>query len=103
MQQVNFPSVDPIGHGSQVMFRWVLWQKKNQASSIPMRIAIFKKDEFRLVVHQYQDSLCGVLKLANVKPKVRQFREWREPFTVVVKKLVAANWTLSSDSGEVQS
>lgn len=100
--QKSLPAIEALGHGTQVMYRWASWQKKNQASALPMRIAIFRKEEFRLVVHQYQNSLCGVLKLADVKPKVRQFREWREPFSAVLQKLVAANWTLFSDSGEVQ-
>ena len=46
-------------------------------------------------------ALCGILKLAEVKPRVREFHEWREPFQKVHSKLVKRGWALVSDSGEV--
>jgi len=50
-----------------------------------IRIGVFRKDDARLVVYQYSYSLCGVLKLADSKPKIRDFREWRQPFDQAVE------------------
>ena len=101
MQQQTIPCVESLRHGTQVSFLWSAWQKAN-ATKLPLRIATLRKGGFRLVVHQYRDSLCGILKLADVKPRVRQFREWRQPFAVVQQKLVERGWMLLTDSGEVQ-
>ena len=100
--QNSLPGVEVLRHGTQVSYQWAVWQKAN-ATKLPLRIATLRKGGFRLVVHQYRDSLCGVLKLADVKPRVRQFREWREPFAVVQQKLVERGWMPLTDSGEVQS
>ena len=94
-------SLEPeLRQGTQVLFRWAKWQSE-QASGRPLRVAVFRKENARLVVHQYGQNLCGVLKLAQVKPKVRDFREWRKSFVTVQGKLVVRGWLLVSDSGEV--
>lgn len=99
-QGENLSLVAELRQGTQVLYRWAQWQSQH-ASGRPLRVAIFRKGESRLVVHQYGASLCGVLKLADVKPKVRDFREWRESFTAVQAKLVKRGWVIMTDSGEV--
>ena len=99
-QEETLPLVAPLRQGTQVLYRWAQWQAQ-QASGRPQRVAIFRKGELRLVVHQYGESLCGVLSLAEVKPKVREFREWRQPFIAVQAKLVKRGWVIMTDSGEV--
>lgn len=100
MTQKTLPAIEDLRHGTQVLFQWAEWQKKH-APERPVRTAVFRKGDCRLVVHQYGASLCGVLKLADVKPRVREFREWREPFLMVHIKLAKRAWALISDSGEV--
>src|SRR5664280_1525341 len=91
--------LDDRRHGTQVLYQWALWQR-NHAPDRHIRTAIFRKEQWRLVVYEYRASLCGVLKLANVKPKLREFRAWREPFATVHTKLAARGWLLVSDNGE---
>lgn len=86
--------------GTQVLFRWAKWQTQH-ACMRAQRIGVFRKGDMRLVVHQYGHALCGVLKLADVKPKIRDFREWREPFATVKGKLEQRGWSLVRDSEEV--
>jgi len=86
--------------GTQVIYKWADWQ--NQQAGKPIRTASFRKESRCLVVHQYGDALCGVLQLADVKPMVRDFREWKEPFHTVQGKLIKRGWSLVSDSGEVR-
>ena len=66
-----------------------------------IRIGVFRKDDARLVVYQYSYSLCGVLKLADSKPKIRDFREWRQPLDKVKGKLVQRGWVLIRENEEV--
>lgn len=100
LQGESQPHVVSLHQGTQVLYRWAQWQTQ-QAPGRPLRVAIFRKENTRLVVHQYGRFLCGVLKLAEVKPKVRDFREWRETFLTVQAKLINRGWALVSDSGEV--
>lgn len=100
MQQKSLPTIEECSVGTQVMYRWAVWQK-TQASNHPFRVAVLRKGTFRLVIHQYGEDVCGVLKLADSKPKVRDFREWREPLTRVILKLAGRGWLFVSDSGEV--
>ncbi len=100
-QQLSLPAMKPVAHGTQVMYAWAQWQKA-QATPLPSRIGVFRKEDIQLVVHQYGPALCGVLRLAAVAPKVRGFREWRQPFETVHSKLTARSWTLEHDSAEVK-
>ena len=100
MNQKIPPAIEDLRHGTQVLYLWATWQKKH-APERPVRTTVFRKGEYRLVVHQYGASLCGILKLAEIKPRVREFHEWREPFQKVHSKLVKRGWALVSDSGEV--
>ena len=86
--------------GTQVLFRWAKWQNQHRCVRA-IRIGVFRKDDARLVVYQYGDSLCGVLKLADSKPKIRDFRECRQPFDMVKGKLVQRGWILIRENEEV--
>ncbi len=101
LQGQNLSLVAELRQGTQVLHRWAQWQTQH-APGRPLRVAILRKGEMRLVVHQYGRALCGVLNLADVAPKVRAFREWREPLVTVKGKLVKRGWTLVADSGEVR-
>jgi len=86
--------------GTQVLFRWAKWQTQHRCMRA-IRIGVFRKDYARLVVYQYGNSLCGVLKVADSKPKIRDFREWRQPFNKVKGKLVQRGWVLVRENEEV--
>ena len=86
--------------GTQVLLRWAKWQAQHRCMRA-IRIGVFRKDDARLVVYQYSYSLCGVLKLADTKPKIRDFREWRQPFNKVKGKLVQRGWVLVREDEEV--
>ena len=86
--------------GTQVLLRWAKWQAQHRCMRAT-RIGVFRKDDARLVVYQYSYSLCGVLKLADKKPKIRDFREWRQPFDKVKGKLVQRGWMLVRENEEV--
>ncbi len=92
--------VAALHQGTKVLFRWAEWQNQHRCMRAT-RIGVFRKDDARLVVYQYGRSLCGVLKLADVKPKIRDFREWRQSYTVVKGKLVHRGWSLVRESEEV--
>lgn len=104
MLQKSLPAVPSLRQGTQVLFKWAEWQKKNaphrHVRSAVSRLAVLRKGELRLVVHQYGDALCGVLQMADVEPKLRVFREWREPLDKVVTKLASRGWEIVSS--EVQ-
>lgn len=98
---VSKPLIASSHPGTQVLFRWALWQiKRAAAGKQAFRIGVFRKGDVRLVVYQYERNLCGVVKKADVAPKFRDFREWREPFATVKGKLVKRGWVLGSDSEE---
>ena len=86
--------------GTQVLLRWAKWQAQHRCMRA-IRIGVFRKDDARLVVYQYSYSLCSVLKLADTKPKIRDFREWRQPFNKVKGKLVQRGWVLVREDEEV--
>ena len=86
--------------GTQVLFRWAKWQTQHRCMRA-IRIGVFRKDDSRLVVYQYSYSLCCVLKTADVRPKIRDFREWRQPFEKVKVKLVSRGWVLVRENEEV--
>lgn len=87
------PSVAELHQGTQVLYRWGKWQDQH-ALGRPLTRVSLRKGGARLVVYSYGASLCGVLEKADTKPKVRNFREWRQPIQVVVAKLVKRGWAL---------
>ena len=100
LQGAQVPLVAEFRQGTQVLIRWALWHKQH-AYPKAILIGVFRKDYARLVVYQYSYSLCGVLKLADSKPKIRDFREWRQPFDKVKGKLVQRGWMLVRENEEV--
>ena len=82
--------------GTQACYRWAVWQTQHSLG-LPIKVALFRKEGARLAVHDYGGSQCAVLTLADVKPRVREFREWREPYATVMEKLVARGWSLVSE------
>ena len=99
-QGANCPLVAAPHPGTQVLLRWAKWQAQHRCMRA-IRIGVFRKDDARLVVYQYSYSLCGVLKLADSKPKIRDFRECRQPFDMVKGKLVQRGWALIRENEEV--
>lgn len=103
LAEVKGPQVDPsasCSQGTNVLFQWAKWQSEHQTKR-RVRVAVFRREGMRLLVHQYGYALCGVLQMADVKPKMRAFREWKEPFQVVQAKLLKNGYELVSDTGEV--
>ena len=80
-------------HGTQVLYRWVTWLSKEGVAGRNPPLAIFARGGTRLVVHEYAEGLCGVLRIAPQAPKLREFREWRQPLGVVGAMLTARGWT----------
>lgn len=99
-QGANSPLVAAPHPGTQVLLRWAKWQAQHRCMRA-IRIEVFRKDDARLVVYQYSYSLCVVLKMADTKPKIRSFREWRQPFKTVKEKLVHRGWVLIRENEEV--
>ena len=83
--------------GTKVLYRWAIWQAQHNCCMRAMRTGVFRKDDARLVVYQHGPSLCGVLKVADVAPRIRDFREWRQSFNKVKEKLVHRGWELIRD------
>ena len=94
------PTLAALHPGTQALYRWGQWQVRH-ACKTPLRIGVFRKEDIQLVVYQYGPELCCVLKHADTKPRFQDFREWRQPFAAVQRKLQKRGWTLESDSGEV--
>lgn len=83
-----------LSPGTQVLYRWAAWQAKQ---SVPAnRLMIFRKEDLRLLVHQH-GIVCSVLKMADVGPKIRNFREWRQPLPVVTAELIRRGWKVVQD------
>lgn len=99
-QGASVPLVAALHPGTHVLYRWAKWQTQH-ACMRAFRTGVFRKGDIRLVVYQYGRFLCCLLKLADTKPKIRDFREWRESFATVKGKLVKRGWALVSDSEEV--
>ena len=98
-----FGAIEPptnAAHGTKVLYTWARWQQQ-QGYTRPDLILVFRKGDVRLVVHEYGPRLCGVLKLADVNPKVRDFREWKESSSIVKAKLLSRGWTAVSGKSEV--
>lgn len=87
--------------GTDALFRWAIWQSQHRCLKA-IRISVFRKENTRLVVYQYGKSLCGVLKLADSKPKIRDFREWLQPFDTIKGKLADRGWSLIREDEEVR-
>jgi len=83
--------------GAQVLYQWAEWLRQ-RGFPRAARLAYFHKEEDRLVVHEYPTA-CAVLKIGSQKPKIQEFREWRQPFDAVVAKLRARGWFLDSSTG----
>ena len=99
-QGAQVPLVAEFRLGTKVLIQWALWHKQH-AYPKASRIGVFRKEDMRLVVYQYGKALCVAVKQADVAPKIRDFREWRQSFFAVKRKLVQRGWSLVSDSGEV--
>jgi len=99
-QGASVPLVATRHPGTQVLYRWAIWQNQQRLGR-PIRTGVFRKEDIRLVVYQYASHLCCVLKHSDIKPRFRDFREWRQSFFAVKRKLVQRGWSLVSDSGEV--
>ncbi len=86
-------------HGTQVLFRWAEWLRQHGFPRAS-RFAIFRKEEVRLVVHEYA-TICVVLKIGPTKPKLQEFREWKQPLVEVVAKLRERGWHLVTAAGAI--
>ncbi|MCZ2112905.1 MAG: hypothetical protein LC131_03590 [Anaerolineae bacterium] len=84
-------------HGTQVLYRWAEWLRQHGFPRAA-RVAIFRKEDERLVVHEYASS-CVILKIGPTRPKLQEFREWKQPFVDVAAKLCAKGWHLGAEPG----
>lgn len=73
-----------------VWAKWLVDHGLTSKKEVPTQA--FQKGETRLVVHLYEPTLCAVLKIAPQKPKLREFREWAQPYPVVEAKLLQSGW-----------
>lgn len=96
----SVPSVADLHRGTQVLYEWGQWQNQH-AQGRPLQWVSLRKEKACLVVYSYGKSLCGVLEKSEEKPKIRGFRQWRQPLKVVVAKLVKRGWVVDVDSEEV--
>ncbi len=99
-QGAQLPLIAEPTMGTKVLERWAQWQKQH-AFPRASRIGVFHKEDRRLVVYQYGRALCVAVTKAEVAPKIRDFREWREPFATVKGKLVQRGWALVDECKEV--
>jgi hypothetical protein len=90
-------------HGTQVLYRWVKWLSNEGFHGRNPPVAIFTRAGTRLVVHAYAEALCGVLTITPQAPKLRGFREWRQPLAAVRAKLLARGWkqVAGQEAGDV--
>ncbi len=99
-QGAQVPLVAEFRLGTKVLIQWALWHKQH-AYPKASRIGVFRKEDMRLVVYQYGRALCVAVKQADVAPKIRDFREWRQRFATVKGKLIQRGWALVEDREEV--
>lgn len=79
---------------SQVMYHWALWLMQRGITIPAKRTATFRKGEAELLVYEYGGNFCAVVKKGKIPNRFQQFREWSQPFDVVMQKLAASKWTL---------
>lgn len=94
--------LETLSHGTQVLYQWAGW-KIEEKVSVALRHVELRKGDRALVVYEYSPVLCGVLrkKITN-RTSIIDFREWRQPFSVVMKKLVVeAGWIPQLEPGRV--
>ena len=84
-------------HGTQVLYRWAEWLRQ-RGYPRAARFAIFRKEDARLVVHEYASN-CVILKIGPTRPKLQEFREWKQPLVEVVAQLRARGWHLVTETG----
>lgn len=99
-QGAQVPLVAESRMGTQVLYRWAQWHKQH-AYPKALRIGVFRKESMRLVVYQYGKALCVAVKQADVAPKIRDFREWRQRFATVKGKLIQRGFALVDEREEV--
>ena len=99
-QGAQVPLVAESRMGTQVLYRWAQWHKQH-AYPKALRIGVFRKESMRLVVYQYGKALCVAVKQADVAPKIRDFREWRQRFATVKGKLIQRGWAQVEEREEV--
>lgn len=100
LQGEQIPLVAEFRQGTQVLLRWAQWHKQH-AFPMAIQIGVFRKGAVRLMVYQYGRTLCVAVKMADVAPKIRDFREWREPFATVKGKLIQRGWAKEEEREEV--
>lgn len=97
MKQNLSPTQQFVGRLSpqaQVIYDWALWKGRNGSSATSK--AVFRKDDKQLVVLEYGPNTCGMLTKRLRPPFHQRFREWSQPFNVVMQKLRASKWELVS-------
>ncbi len=94
------PVVAEVRPGTQVLYRWAQWQQQH-AYPRARAVGTFRKGDCRLLVYHYGRALCVVIKVADYAPKVRGFREWREPFATIKSKLLDRGWRYIEQREEV--
>ena len=99
-QGETVPLVATRHPGTQVLYRWAIWQNQQRLGR-PIRTGVFRKEDIRLVVYQYASHLCCVLKHSDIKPRFRDFREWRQRFATVKGKLIQRGFALVDEREEV--
>jgi hypothetical protein len=77
-------------HGTRVLWLWAQWNLKHGFGRAH-EVAVFRRGDIRLVVHGYGQH-CGLLKLAERKPKVRGFRAWQRTFDAAIALLQSRGW-----------
>jgi len=100
LQGAQVPLVAEFRQGTQVLIRWALWHKQHAYPKVIL-IGVFRKEDIRLVVYQYGKALCVAVKMADVAPKIRDWREWRQRYATVKGKLIQRGFALVDEREEV--
>jgi hypothetical protein len=80
---------------------WVAFHIKNGCHPASSK-RIYSAGSFELVVYEYGERHCAVLKRVAGKFLPLTFREWRQPLAVVEQKLIARGWEPIAEKSEVR-
>lgn len=85
------PLVAVVHPGAEVLYRWAKWQKQHAYPQTIQSVVLCKEGR-QLVVYEYANAPCVVITRCANGPRMRNFREWRQPFSVVQAKLKVRGW-----------
>jgi hypothetical protein len=76
------------------LFRYAEWQRTQSWPTSPT-MTLFKQGE-KLIVTEFGRS-CALLSVKPQKPRIRDFRVWKQPLMAVIGKLSAKGWVVGGN------